>query len=226
MRAAHRSIVLTILLAAVATVNVRGQSVAEVVQGMYLVAERQAATVDDYTLTQLVMGTETFSYFEKELIDGHPVFRLQMSDGAGFSLSLAGQDYGLGDVFVYGPLLVEHGRYEGTEQLGNFPVHVIAVDDAGAMAIVPPSGASGTEFTTKSLRLYVDANMMLPRRIVLTGDAATAVGPAELTIQIDMQNYLPIESLWVPFRTTLSVSGANVDVTVAEVLINAGRPEA
>jgi hypothetical protein len=94
------------------------------------------------------------------------------------------------------------------------------------MEIVPPSGASGTEFATKSLRLYVDANMMLPRRIVLTGDAATAVGPAELTIQIEMLNYLPIESLWVPFRTTLSVSGATVDVTVAEVLINAGRPEA
>lgn len=222
---ATRFLVLSILAGAVAGSPARGQSVEEVVQGMYAVAERQAATVDDYTLTQLVMGTETFSYFEKELIDGHPVFRLQMSDGAGFSLSLAGEDYGLGDVFVYGPLLVEHGRYEGTEQIGNFTVHVIAVDDAGAMAIVPPSGAS-QEFTTKSVRLYIDANMLLPRRIVLTGDAATVAGPAELTIQIEMLNYLPIESLWVPFRTTINVAGATADVTVAEVLINAGRPEA
>ncbi len=225
MRPATRFIVFSILLSAT-PLAVRAQSVADVVEGMYATADRQAAGVTDYTLTQLVMGTETFSYFEKELIEGHPVFRLQMSDGAGFSLSLAGEDYGLGDVFIFGPMLVEHGRYEGTEQLGNFTVHVIAVDDAGAMEIVPPSGASQAEFNTKSVRLYVDVNMMLPRRIVLTGDAATAAGPAELTIQVDMQSYLPSESLWVPFKTTVNVSGANVDITVAEVLINAGRPEA
>jgi hypothetical protein len=225
MRAATRSFALLCLFAA-APSGARGQTVADVVQGMYATAERQAATVQDYTLTQLVMGTETFSYFEKELIDGHPVFRLQMSDGAGFSLSLAGEEYGLGDVFLFGPLLVEHGRYEGTEQLGNFTTHVIAVDDAGASRIVPPTGASQGEFTTKSVRLYVDVNMMVPRRIVLTGDAATVAGPTELTIQIDMQSYLPIESLWVPFKTTLTVAGANVDITVAEVLINAGRPQA
>jgi hypothetical protein len=41
-----------------------------------------------------------------------------------------------------------------------------------------------------------------------------------------MQSFLPIESLWVPFKTMLTVAGANVDITVAEVLINAGRPEA
>jgi hypothetical protein len=212
----------TVVVAAAAA----AQSVAEVVEGMYAAAEREATGVDDYTLTQLVMGTETFSYFEKELYQGHPVFHLQMSDGAGFSLSLAGQDYGLGDVFLYGPQLIEHGRYAGTEQIGNFSVHVLAVDDAATLQIVPPSGAGETQFTPKSLRLYVDATLSVPRRIVLVGDAATAVGPAELTIQVDMQNFLPIESLWVPFKTTLQVAGRTVDITVAEVLINAGRPQA
>ena len=226
MSAATRAVFATCLLAALPFGAAQAQTVESVVEGMYAAADRQAAGVSDYTLTQMVMGTETFSYFEKELIDGHPVFRLQMSDGAGFSLSLAGEDYGLGDVFLYGPRLVEHGRYQGTEQLGNFPVHVLVVDDAGAAEIVPPSGAGQAEFTPKSVHLYVDTNMMLPRRIVLTGDAATAVGPAELTIQVDMQSYLPIESLWVPFKTTLTISGASVDITVAEILINAGRPQA
>lgn len=225
----HRAtrIVLLVLLESVAlTGTALAQSVAEVVEGMYAAAEREAAGVDDYTLTQVVMGTETFSYFERESYAGHPVFRLQMSDGAGFSLSLAGQDYGLGDVFLFGPQLIEHGRYAGAEQIGNFSVHVLAVDDAETLHIVPPSGAGSTQFTPKSLRLYVDQTLSVPRRIVLVGDAATAVGPAELTIQIDMQNFLPIESLWVPFKTTLTVAGQAVDITVAEVLINAGRPQA
>lgn len=226
MRRIARSFGPAIVSALISASAAGAQTVADVIEGMYATAERQAAGVQDYTLTQLVMGLETFSYFEKELLDGHPVFRLQMSDGAGFSLSLAGEEFGLGDVFLYGPRLIEHGRYAGTEQIGNFTVHVIAVDDASVLEIVPPSSAGSTEFSAKSVRLYVDATMMVPRRLVLVGEAATAAGPAELTIQIDMESFLPIESLWVPFKTTLTVAGAKVDITVAEVLINAGRPEA
>lgn len=202
------------------------QSVAEVVEGMYAAAERQAAPVQDYTLTQRVMGVETFSYFEKEIVDGRPVFRLKMSDGAGFSLSLAGEDVGLGDVFLFGPDLVEHARYEGIEPLGNFSVHVLAVDDAATVEIVPPGSASQATFTAKSLRLFVDTTLMIPRRVVIVGDVAADTGSQELTIQMDMTSFLPIESLWVPFMTTLQVAGMTVEVTVAEVLINAGRPEA
>jgi hypothetical protein len=224
MRPIARGVSVALALGAGATSAARAQSVAEVVDDMYAAAERQAAPVNDYT--QRVMGVATFSYFEKEIVDGRPVFRLKMSDGAGFSLSLAGEDVGLGDVFLYGPGLVEHGRYVGTEQIGTFSVHVLAVDDPTAVGIVPPSGAAQDGFTAKSLRLFVDATMMLPRRIELTGDAATDAGPRELTIRVDMESFLPIESLWVPFKTTLEVSGATVEVTVAEVLINAGRPEA
>ncbi len=226
MHRTTRIALISLVLTGVSADASRSQTVPQVVEGMYAAAERQAAGVEDYTLTQVVMGTETFSYFEKELIDGHPVFRMQMSDGAGFSLSLAGEDYGLGDVFVYGPRLIEHGRYAGTEQLGNFNVHVLAVDDAATLEIVPPTQAGDAAFTAKSLRLYVDTTLMMPRRIVLVGDAATAAGPAELTIQIDLQSFLPIESLWVPFKTTLQVAGGTIDITVAEVLINAGRPQA
>jgi hypothetical protein len=226
MRPTPRITLPALLLLAALARAAGAQSVAEVVQGMYAAAERQAEGVQDYTLTQLVMGVETFSYFEREAVDGHPVFRLQMSNGDGFSLSLAGEDYGLGDVFVYGPQLIEHARHAGLEQLGSFSVHVLAVDDAAALAIVPPSGAGDTEFRAESLRLYVDASLMVVRRLVLVGDATTAAGPAELTIQIDMESFLPIESLWVPFRTTLLVAGGKLDITVAEVLINAGRPQA
>jgi hypothetical protein len=226
MRRVARGIAVMLAITAWATSRARAQSVAEVVEGMYAAAERMAAPLSDYTLTQHVMGVETFSYFEKESVDGHPVFRLKMSDGAGFSLSLAGEDVGLGDVFIYGPGLVEHGRYVGTEQMGTFSVHVIAVDDAAAMEIVAPSGGGPSRFTTKSLRLSVDATMMVPRRIELVGDAVTDAGLQELAIKVDMESFLPIESLWVPFKTSLQVAGVTVEVTVAEVLINAGRPSA
>jgi hypothetical protein len=226
LRGKTRRIVPSLILALLATSGASAQSVAEVIEGMYAAAERQAGPVQDYTLTQRVMGIETFSYFEKEVVDGRPVFRLKMSDGGGFSLSLAGEDVGLGDVFVYGPDLLEHARYAGAEQLGNFSVHVLAVDDAATLEIVTPSGAGQAGFLAKSLRLFVDTTLMVPRRVVLVGEALTDAGIQELTIQMDMTSFLPIESLWVPFKTTVQVAGVTVEVTVAEVLINAGRPEA
>jgi hypothetical protein len=206
--------------------SAQAQSVAEVIDGMYAAVERQAAGVQDYTLSQQVMGFDTYSYFEKEMVDGHPVFKLQMSDGAGFSFGLGGEDVGLGDVFIYGPRFLEHGVYAGTEQIGNFTVHVLAVEGDAAGQIVPPRGPDQVEYRPRAVRLYVDAQMMVPRRIVLEGDAITDTGPQPLGIQLDMQNYLPIESMWVPFKTTLLIAGMSVDVTIAEILINAGRPTA
>jgi hypothetical protein len=202
------------------------QSVAEVIQGMYAEVERQAASVQDYTLSQQAMGIDTYSYFEKELLDGHPVFRLKMSDGSGFSFGLGGEDVGLGDVFIYGPKFLEHGVYAGTEQLGNFTVHVLTVEGAGALEIIPPTGPAAVEYRPRAVRLYVDAQMMVPRRILLEGDAMMDTGPQSLTIQLDMQNILPIETMLVPFLTKLEIAGMSVDVTLTEILINAGRPTA
>ena len=193
---------------------------------MYAAVERQAASVQDYTLSQQVMGFDTYSYFEKELVDGHPVFRLQMSDGSGFSFGLGGDDVWLGDVFIYGPKFLEHGVYAGTEQMGNFSVHVLAVEGDGALEIVPPRGPDQVEYRPRAVRLYVDAQMMVPRRILLEGDAMTDTGPQSLTIQLDMQNILPIESMLVPFLIKLEIAGMSVDVTLTEILINAGRPTA
>jgi hypothetical protein len=172
------------------------------------------------------MGFDTYSYFEKEVVDGHPVFRLQMSDGAGFSFGLGGEDVGLGDVFIYGPKFLEHGIYTGTERIGNFTVHVLTVEGDAAAEIVPPRGPDQVEYRPRAVRLYVDTEMMVPRRIVLEGDAVTDTGPQPLGIQLDMQNYLPIESMLVPFKTTLVIAGMSVDVTITEILINAGRPTA
>jgi hypothetical protein len=204
----------------------QAQSVAEVIEGMYAAAERQAAGVQNYTLSEQVMGFDTYSYFEKELVDGHPVFRLKMSDGSGFSFGLGGEDVGLGDVFIYGPKFLEHGVYTGTEQLGNFTVHVLAVEGDAASGIVPPRGPEQVEYRPRAVRLYVDTDMMVPRRILLEGDAMTDIGPQSLSIQLDMQSILPIESMLVPFKTTLQIAGMSLDVTLTEILINAGRPSA
>ena len=59
------------------------QSASDIVGRMLDEYARRAERVDDYTLVQQVMGFETVSYFEKEMVDGRPVFRLRGGTTAG-----------------------------------------------------------------------------------------------------------------------------------------------
>jgi hypothetical protein len=153
------------------------------------------------------MGVETTSYFEKQIVEGHPVFRLIDSDTGGFSLSLGNDEAGVGDIFLWGDQLVEHGRYAGQELIGGSTVHVIAVDDLSQLDIVQPSTPDNMEFEPKTARIYVDDALDVPRRMEFTGETPTDDGPAEITVRVDMENYLPIENLLVPYRTVINIQG-------------------
>jgi hypothetical protein len=206
MLRAARAVSAALALGATAT-PVTAQSVADIVEGMYESYERQAEGVDNYSLVQTMMGMETTSYFEKEIIDGKPVFRLRDSGVSGFSFSLGDDDAGIGDFFLWGDELAEHGRYAGREQIGGGTVHVIAVDDLSQLDIAEPTAPDNMEFRPKTGRIYVDDRMMVPRRMEFTGDAMTDNGPQEVTVRVDMENYLPVESLLVPYRTVVQIEG-------------------
>jgi hypothetical protein len=202
-----RSVPAALALLALASTHLAAQSVADIVDRMYDSYERQAEGVDNYTLVQSVMGTETTSYFEKEVVEGRPVFMLRDSDVGGFSFGLGSEDAGVGDLFLWGDELVEHGRYAGREQIGSSAVHVLAVDDMSQLEIAQPSTPDEMEFEPKTARIFVDDALMVPRRIEFVGDALTDTGPHEVTVRVDLENYLPIESLLIPYRTVVHIEG-------------------
>jgi hypothetical protein len=207
MRRFARAIPAALALYAFGAGPLAAQSVEDIVHGMYDVYERQAEGVDNYRLVQAMMGFESTSYFEKELVDGRPVFLLRDSDNGGLSFSLGDEDAGVGDLFLWGDQLIEHGRYAGREQLGSNSVHVLVVDDLSQLEIAQPTTPDEMEFEPKAARIYVDAALMVPRRMEYTGEASTDNGPAEVTVRVDMENYLPIEGLLIPYRTVVRIEG-------------------
>lgn len=194
-------------LLAIAATTAAAQSVEDVVQGMYEAYERQAEGVDNYSIVQSMMGMEATSYYQKEMVDGRPVFRMIESDMEGLSFSLGDDDAGVGDIFLWGDELIEHGRYAGREQIGPSSVHVLAVDDLAQLDIVQPSTPDDMQFEPRTARIYVDESLMVPRRMEFTGDARTDSGPQEVTVQVDLENYLPIEGLLIPYRTVIQIDG-------------------
>jgi hypothetical protein len=209
MRRTHRSIAMAFALALVFAAGVTAQSVSGIVDDMYASYERQARGVENYTLVQTVMGFESTSYFEKEMVNGHAVFRMRGGSGqvANMNFGLGSDEAGMGDIYSIGPQLIEHARYAGREQVGGSSVHVLAIDDLSQVSLGQQSTPGDMDFVAKTGRVYVDTEMMIPRRMEFSGDATTPTGVHEVTVSIDLQDIRNVEGLLIPYHTAMQISG-------------------
>lgn len=207
MRRILRGISSSLVLGALVATSAEGQSVADIVDRMYEAYERHAAGVDNYTLVQTMMGFESVNYFEKEMVDGKPVFRLRNAGIEGLGFGLGDEDAGQRDIFLIGLDLVEHARYEGREQIDGSSVHVLAVDDVSALDIAQPTGPDDIDFVPRSARIFIDDQLMAPRRMEFVGDASTDDGVHEVTMRTDLLDYRDVEGLLIPHHTIIQIEG-------------------
>jgi len=184
-----------------------GQSVQEVVDQMYEALERYSANVENYTVVQTLMGVETTTYYEKEVVEGHSVFVVRETSGAGYTMSVGDEDMGYGDVSRLGPDLIEHARYDGIEELDGRRVHVLAIDDLSELDFAAPGGGDDMDFVAHSARLYLDVEMLVPRRMWFDGEATTSSGVHDVTTSVDMKDYREVEGLPVPHLSVIHVQG-------------------
>ena len=209
MRSIVRSFALTAALLALAMLPATAQSVADIVEQMYDAYEAQAERVENYTLVQSAMGFETGTYFEKESVDGRPVFMMRSgsAQGANLNFGLGSDEGGMGNIYEIGPELIEHGRYAGRETIDGAGVHVLQIDDLSQVSLAQQPAAGEMEFQAKTGTVYIDAELMIPRRLRFVGDATTPSGVHEVTVLVDSHDIRDIEGLLIPFRTTMEVSG-------------------
>jgi hypothetical protein len=205
MRAATRVCSVIILALLLPWTPASGQSVQAVVDQMYDALERQSEGVDNYTVVQSVMGFETVTYFEKEVVDGRPVFMVRETAGGGAVMSA--EEMAFGDITALGSDLVDHGRYAGREQVDGRDVHVIAIDDLTQLDFAAPSGPEDMEFVAKSGRIFVDAEMGIPRRMAFDGQATTPSGMHDVTTTVDLRDYREVQSLLIPYLSVVSIEG-------------------
>lgn len=199
----------TIVLVALTSAGARAQSVSEIVEQMYASYEEQASGIDDYTLVQTAIGMESTTYFVKQMIGGHPVFVPQgaSAQAASLNFGLGSENGAMGDIYSIGPQLIEHARYVGRESMDGNSVHILAIDDLSQMPSVQQATPDEMDFQAKTGTLYIDAEMFVPRRIELVGDATTPNGVHEVTIHIDQSDIRDVQGLLVPYHTTMEVSG-------------------
>lgn len=222
MRRSLRITAVTSAIVALTATGALAQSVSDIVEQMYASYERQAASIDNYTLVQTAMGFESTTYFEKEMVDGRPVFKMQSGStrGANMNFGLGSDDSAMGDIYEIGPELIEHGRYAGRETVGGSSVHVIAIDDLSQLPLGQQTAPEEMEFQAKTGTIYVDAERLIPLRIEFVGDATMQNGVHEVTVRIEQSDVRNVQGLFVPYHTSMQITGlqAMIDPEMQEQL--------
>ena len=158
--------------------------------------------VNDYTITYSgVMGSgEITTYFEKEMVDGFPVFRPVSVEG--FENESGGFD-----PYRKFPEIAERADYEGTEEVDGIDAHVVSIDDFEGLDVSPPNPGQG-DFEPERMTLWIDGSDWLIRRMRIEGIAEIEGDEKPLTMVASLRDYRTVEGMPFPYETAITVEGA------------------
>lgn len=186
-----------------------GQTASEVFSRMLAEQDRRAASVDNYTVVQEVMGHAVTMYLVKDASGPHAVFRAQDTrvEGMGAAPFQAADDMSA-DLWSDLPALGSQARYLRRETIDGRAVHVVEVPDLSkAAAFRAPREAAGRTFAVRKGTFFVDAGSWVPRRLVFEGTMTTEQKTADVTMIMDLQDYREVEGMLHPFRTAVRMEG-------------------
>lgn len=186
------------------------QSAQDVLQRAIDQHRSQTEHIDNYTVVQTVMGFETTTYFEKETVDGEPVFVPRMNLG-----SEAGEQVPANPYRLYSTL-AERARLEGTETVDGEECHVIVVTDFSGTEMASPGAASSGEWTPERMQMFVDTDEHLSRKMVFEGTVTENGDRRPVSFTVHLRDYREVEGLVHPFRMEMTTQGLSPQISEEE----------
>ena len=166
--------------------------------------------VNNYTVTQVVMGMETTMYFVRKEEDGHVAFLPDMTrmtvDGRPMGDSLAMSSQGMDSNYFMRDDFVERMRTDGTEDVDGHRCHVLVVDDFEGLDLTDFAGGVGG-FQPQSLRMYMDTDDYVTRRMDMAGVMDMNGEQREMSTSVLMLDYREVDGMLFPFRVEISTEG-------------------
>ena len=198
----HRMTAPALAALLVVPVPAAGQSAGEIVQEALQRYEQRMEGVQSYTVVQEVMGFESSTRFERKDMDGQTVFVLAGTEGSDAAEGAPQNYHAMLDE------LGEKGSVEGTESVDGEECHVLAVTDfsGDAFAQFAPPESSG-EWTPERLRLWVDHDELVPRKMVFEGETTRGGEPTPVTMTALMRDYREVDGVLHPFTMEVHTEG-------------------
>ncbi len=159
---------------------------------------RRVAEVDNYTLIQEVNGSETSLYFEKRMVDGVAVF--VVGNGPG---ETAPRD----EAKLFGQLGA-HARLAGQDEVDGAMCHRLETSNLENLDLMP-RGSGAEKYSLKTLTLWLDPEAQVVRRMMMEGEAQANGQTIPITIEVQLQDYRSVGTMYEPFRTVMKISGLN-----------------
>lgn len=192
---------LTALL--VLPVPAAAQSAGEIVREALQRYEQRMEGVQSYTVVQEVMGFESSTRFERQEMDGRTVFVVAGTEGSQAAEGAPQNYHAMLDE------LAERASVEGTETVDGEDCHVLVVTDfsGGAFSQFAPPASSG-EWTPERLRLWLDRDELVPRKMVFEGERKAQDGePTPVSMSAFMRDYREVDGVVHPFTMEVRTKG-------------------
>jgi hypothetical protein len=183
----------------VLAVPATAQSAKDVLETAMERHEQRLAGIDNITVVQEVMGFEMTSYFEKQMVDGHPT--LMMKDTGDGSMEDVGIDYAaFKDI-------ADHATLTGIETVDGQSCYALRVDDLSTLDWNPSVGENDSDFTAKTGTFYIDRDEYLLRKMEIEGEAQRDGRVVPVNMQMLVTDYREVDGWIHPFVTEMTVSG-------------------
>jgi hypothetical protein len=182
------------------------QSAKDVINDMMARYEKRMAGVQNYTVVQEAMGFNMTMYFEKETVNGRPVFKLRQTTVAGRTTSSRADDDDF-DLYSELPRLADHATYEGRETVDGQATHVITMDNLEDVRFGRGMVPQNADFKPKRATVYVDTKLAVPRRMILEGQMRMQDRNADVTATVDLLDYRDVQGMLHPFHTVMQIEG-------------------
>jgi hypothetical protein len=208
MRKVARVVTSSLTFALVLASSARAQSAADVINRMLEAYQSRTAGVQNYTVVQEVMGTETVMYFEKEMTNGRPVFHLRSTVVGGMAMPATESDEGDWEEFYsLVPQMVEHARYNGRDQVNGTEVHVITVSNLDEIDFGAQATEEDDDFRPQTGTFFVDTDDMVVQRLVIEGELTSEGKTHAVASTSDFTDYREVDGMLHPFLITTRVKG-------------------
>jgi hypothetical protein len=185
------------------------QSAADVLETATARFEERTSGIDNYTVITDVMGFEVTNYFEKQIVDGRPVFILMNSSGA--------EQQGAG-LFYNGFMKVaDRAVLEGKQSIDGYDCHVVMVDDFEGIDFDEGTPDDEEDFRPRKGTFYLDTSDYLIRRLEMDGEFNRDGTWQPMTMEIAFKDYRDVEGMLHPFVADMSVAGLQNAMTEEEL---------
>jgi hypothetical protein len=189
-------------------VAARAQSAADILNRMLSEYERRSQGVENYTIVQETMGMETVTYFEKETVDGHPVFRLRSTRAGGMVMTEHDSEAdGWDEFYSLAPQMISRAEYEGRDQIEGRAVHVVVVNDLDEIGFGQGPAPEDADFQPERGRFYVDADQWVVRRMEFEGSMTAQDETHDVKSVADFSDFREIDGMLHPFLMDVTVEG-------------------